>query len=97
MFRIQENERAKISRDIHDSVVQDIRGIRLETENLNVMDDSKERQKKIEGRCGRCVHFALCGGGFRTRAAFANGHWYGSDPGCYLTEEEISTPLPEIK
>ena len=48
MFRIQENERAKISRDIHDSVVQDIRGIRLETENLNVMDDSKERQKKIE-------------------------------------------------
>lgn len=47
MFRIQENERAKISRDIHDSVVQDIRGIRLETENLNVMDDSKERQKKI--------------------------------------------------
>ena len=29
--------------------------------------------------------------------AFANGHWYGSDPGCYLTEEEISTPLPEIK
>ena len=37
------------------------------------------------------------GGGFRTRAAFANGHWYGSDPGCYLTEEEISTPLPEIK
>lgn len=56
-----------------------------------------ERQKKIEGRCGRCVHFALCGGGFRTRAAFANGHWYGSDPGCYLTEEEISTPLPEIK
>ena len=52
-------------------------------------DDPLERQKKIEGRCGRCVHFALCGGGFRTRAAFANGHWYGSDPGCYLTEEEI--------
>ena len=64
---------------------------------LRGSDDPLERQKKIEGRCGRCVHFALCGGGFRTRAAFANGHWYGSDPGCYLTEEEISTPLPEIK
>ena len=60
---------------------------------LRGSDDPLERQKKIEGRCGRCVHFALCGGGFRTRAAFANGHWYGSDPGCYLTEEEISTPL----
>ena len=64
---------------------------------LRGSDDPLERQKKIEGRCGRCVHFALCGGGFRTRAAFANGHWYGSDPGCYLTEEEISTPWPEIK
>ena len=64
---------------------------------LRGSDNPLERQKKIEGRCGRCVHFALCGGGFRTRAAFANGHWYGSDPGCYLTEEEISTPLPEIR
>ena len=35
-FEIQEKERAKISRDIHDSVVQDIRVIRLETENLVV-------------------------------------------------------------
>ena len=49
-----------------------------------------ERQSRLEGRCGRCKHYALCGGGFRTRAAFANGHWYGSDPGCYLSEEEIS-------
>ena len=64
---------------------------------LRGSDDPLERQKKIEGRCGRCAHFALCGGGFRTRAAFAHGHWYGSDPGCYLTEEEISTPLPEIR
>lgn len=60
---------------------------------LRGSEDPLERQKKIEGRCGRCQHFALCGGGFRTRAAFANGHWYGSDPGCYLTDEEIDTPL----
>ncbi len=66
------------------------------SEQLNALrgsDDPAERQAKLEGRCGRCAHFALCGGGFRTRAAFANGHWYGSDPGCYLTDEEISTPL----
>lgn len=52
--------------------------------------DPAERQKKLSGRCGRCTHFALCGGGFRTRAAFANGGIYGSDPGCYLTDEEIN-------
>ncbi len=58
--------------------------------------DPSERQSRLEGRCGRCRHYALCGGGFRTRAAFANGHWYGSDPGCYLTDEEIDTPLPDL-
>lgn len=63
---------------------------------LRASANPQERQGKLEGRCGRCVHYALCGGGFRTRAAFANGHWYGSDPGCYLTEEEISTPLPPL-
>lgn len=62
---------------------------------LRGSDDPQERQQKLEGRCATCCHFKLCGGGFRTRAAFANGHWYGSDPGCYLTEEEIHTPLPE--
>lgn len=62
---------------------------------LRGSDDPAERQKKLSGRCARCCHFALCGGGFRTRAAFANGHWYGSDPGCYLSDEEISTPLPD--
>lgn len=63
---------------------------------LRGSDDPMERQGKLSGRCANCVHFRLCGGGFRTRAAFANGHWYGSDPGCYLTEEEIHTPLPGL-
>lgn len=63
---------------------------------LRGSEDPAERQKKLTGRCAGCVHFPLCGGGFRTRAAFANGHWYGSDPGCYLTDEEIHTPLSEL-
>lgn len=62
---------------------------------LRGSEDPAERQKLLSGRCAGCVHFGLCGGGFRTRAAFANGNWYGSDPGCYLTDEEIHTPLPE--
>ena len=55
IFDIQEKERAKISRDIHDSVVQDIRVLRLETENLNVDQSSKARQTKIEDLATDCI------------------------------------------
>ena len=55
IFDIQEKERAKISRDIHDSVVQDIRVLRLETENLVVDDASKARQTKIEDLATDCI------------------------------------------
>lgn len=54
-FDIQEKERAKISRDIHDSVVQDIRVIRLETENLKVQEESISRQNKIEDIATDCI------------------------------------------
>ena len=63
---------------------------------LRGSDDPAELQKKLSGRCATCKHFRLCGGGFRTRAAFANGHWYGSDPGCYLTDEETQIDLSGI-
>lgn len=55
IFDIQEKERAKISRDIHDSVVQDIRVLRLETENLVVDENSKQRQTKIEDLATDCI------------------------------------------
>ncbi len=55
IFGIQEAERAKISRDIHDSVVQDIRVLRLETENLVVDEASKQRQTKIEDIATDCI------------------------------------------
>ena len=65
-------------------------------QELRGSDDPLERQKKLSGRCASCKHFALCGGGYRTRAAIANGHWYGSDPGCYLTDEETQLDLPPL-
>lgn len=55
IFQIQEKERAKISRDIHDSVVQDIRVIRLETENLKVNEQSKEKQIFIQNTATNCI------------------------------------------
>jgi Fe-coproporphyrin III synthase len=49
----------------------------------------QERQERITGPCGDCKWFSICGGGFRTRAAFCNnGDLWGSDPGCYLKSEE---------
>lgn len=44
VFKIQEAERTKLSHDIHDSVVQNIRAIRLEAEMLKV--DAAEEAKK---------------------------------------------------
>lgn len=54
---------------------------------------NSERQTLIKGRCGDCQWFSICGGGFRTRAATANDHIHGSDPGCYLTDAEIRDQL----
>lgn len=56
--------------------------------------DKKQRRTLMNGRCGACKWFDICGGGFRTRAAFANnGDMWGSDPACYLTDEEIGAEL----
>jgi len=49
----------------------------------------EERQSRLSGPCADCKWFPICGGGFRTRSAFCNdGDLWGSDPGCYLREEE---------
>lgn len=38
----------------------------------------------------------LTGGDPMMRAAFANGHWFGSDPSCYLSDEEIHTKITHL-
>lgn len=49
----------------------------------------EERQARMSGPCADCKWFNICGGGFRTRAAFCNhGDLWGSDPGCYLNDSE---------
>ena len=49
----------------------------------------QERQTRMVGPCASCRWFSVCGGGFRTRAAYGQGGGlWGSDPGCYLTEQE---------
>ncbi len=52
---------------------------------------AEERQSRMSGPCGSCRWFSICGGGFRTRAAFCNdGNLWGSDPGCYLSAAETA-------
>lgn len=46
ILELQESERAKLSRDIHDSVVQDIRAIRLQTGLIETGDNQKAQQQK---------------------------------------------------
>ena len=57
----------------------------------------QERQARMTGPCADCKWFEICGGGFRTRAAFTNhGDLWGSDPGCYLTKSEITEKSPAL-
>jgi len=58
--------------------------------------DDRSRQLLMRGKCADCKWFGICGGGFRTRAAFANGDLWGSDPACYLTEQETGVELAAV-
>ena len=54
-FSIQEDERKKISSDIHDSIVQDIRAIRLRTEMLKVTNESQENKNRVIDDITSCI------------------------------------------
>lgn len=47
IFIIQNKERTKISKDLHDSVVQSIRAIRTDVEMLKVPEEEKAKQQQI--------------------------------------------------
>ncbi|MGD1019577.1 MAG: radical SAM protein [Verrucomicrobiia bacterium] len=49
----------------------------------------RNRLPLLKGRCGQCRFQEICGGSFRVRAAQVHGDPWASDPGCYLTNEEI--------
>jgi radical SAM protein with 4Fe4S-binding SPASM domain len=55
-----------------------------------IMAGLKERLGKLEGRCGTCRFKAICGGSLRARAEISTGNPWAADPGCYLTDEEIT-------
>lgn len=58
-----------------------------------IMAGLKNRLPLLEGRCGTCRFREICGGSLRARAEVTTGHPWAADPGCYLTDEEISGAL----
>jgi heme d1 biosynthesis radical SAM protein NirJ len=54
-----------------------------------IMAGLKRRPRRIEGRCGRCAYFDICGGNTRIRALQLSGNPWEEDPGCYLSDAEI--------
>lgn len=54
-----------------------------------LMAGLKQSPRKVGGRCGACVHFAICNGNTRVRAQQLTGDPWAEDPGCYLSDEEI--------
>lgn len=60
----------------------------------DIMAGLKNRVDRLEGRCGQCKFKDICGGSLRARAEISTGNPWASDPGCYLTDEEIGL-VPE--
>jgi len=55
-----------------------------------IMAGLKASPRRVNGRCGSCGHFEICGGNTRVRAEQTSGDPWAEDPGCYLTDEEIA-------
>ncbi len=55
-----------------------------------IMAGLKRRPRVVGGRCGTCSYFDVCGGNTRVRALRVTGDPWAEDPGCYLTDAEIS-------
>jgi len=54
-----------------------------------VMAGLKRRPRPLRGRCGSCPALPLCNGNLRARAAAVSGDFWGPDPACYLSDEEL--------
>ena len=55
-----------------------------------IMAGLKDRLALLEGRCATCRFKEVCGGSPARRAEVATGNPWAADPGCYLTDDEIT-------
>ncbi|MDX9995222.1 MAG: heme d1 biosynthesis radical SAM protein NirJ [Rhodocyclaceae bacterium] len=55
-----------------------------------LMAGLKQHPRPVKGRCAGCAYLGICNGNTRVRAQQLTGDPWAEDPGCYLTDEEIS-------
>ncbi len=58
-------------------------------EDQPLLRDLRDRKRRLKGRCAECVWLDACNGNLRVRAEAATGDFWGPDPACYLTDDEI--------
>ncbi|MFU8780496.1 MAG: 12,18-didecarboxysiroheme deacetylase [Kiritimatiellia bacterium] len=51
----------------------------------------RDKPAHVTGKCQTCRFLGVCGGNFRARALAATGDFWGVDPACYLSDEEIGS------
>ncbi|MDR2727368.1 MAG: 12,18-didecarboxysiroheme deacetylase [Deltaproteobacteria bacterium] len=56
---------------------------------IPLLQQLKNKQAHVTGRCAACRFLSICGGNFRARAEARHGDIWAEDPACYLTDEEI--------
>ncbi len=56
----------------------------------SLMSGLKQSPRPLQGRCASCHFQAICNGNTRVRAEQTTGNPWAEDPGCYLTDQEIS-------
>lgn len=56
----------------------------------DVLLELRDKARHVTGKCITCRFIAACGGNFRARAVAHTGRFWGVDPACYLTEQEIT-------
>lgn len=62
-----------------------------------LMGKLKKKAAHVRGRCAGCPYLAICGGNVRVRAEALTGDAWASDPGCYLSDEELGiVPAEEV-
>lgn len=58
--------------------------------SVPLLAEMRARPAGLPARCRECRFVDICNGNFRARAFGATGDWWGEDPACYLTDDEIA-------
>ena len=56
----------------------------------SILSALRDKPSHVTGKCRTCRFLRVCGGNFRARALAATGAFWGVDPACYLSDEEIA-------